>query len=148
MVSKAKKVMVIKSYSELMRLNTFEDRYNYLKLNGQVGVSTFGYDRYINQLLYTSGFWKSIRNKIICRDNGCDLAVPGKIIYNRIIIHHLNVLTLKDIENNTELVSNPEFLICTSDNTHNAIHYGSIDMLIKDYTPRSPNDTCPWNKNK
>lgn len=134
----------IRTYSELITLPTFEERYQYLRLQGLVGEATFGFDRYLNQVLYRSQKWRSIRDKIIIRDNGCDLGVEGYDIYDRIIIHHMNPITLDDIENETEFLYNPEFLICTTHNTHNAIHYGDEGLLITGPIVRTKNDTCPW----
>ena len=136
--------MNIKTYSELILLPTFEERYRYLKLNGVVGQKTFGFDRYLNQFFYRSQKWKSIRNEVIIRDNGCDLGVEGHDIRGRILIHHMNPITLNDIERESDFLLDPEFLICTIHSTHNAIHYGDESLLILDPIQRSPNDTCPW----
>lgn len=136
--------MNIKTYSELSRLATFEERYQYLRLDGIVGKETFGFDRYLNQVFYRSQQWKSIRDSVIIRDNGCDLGVEGHEIHGRIIIHHMNPITIKDIENESEFLLNPEFLICTVHNTHNAIHYGDENLLIRMPVERYKNDTCPW----
>lgn len=133
-----------RTYSELIRLPTFEERFKYLSLKGQVGAETFGYDRYLNQKFYRSVEWKQIRDLIIVRDSGCDLGIPGREIPSHIIIHHMNPLLLKDITNSTEFLLNPEYLICVSHNTHQAIHYGDENLLIKDPVERKPNDTCPW----
>lgn len=139
--------MRIRCYSELITFHTFEERFKYLQLNGIVGDDTFGFDRYLNQVFYRSKEWKTIRDKIIIRDNACDLALPDNEIYGRIIIHHMNPLLVKDIVNKTDLLLDPEYLICVSHNTHNAIHYGDMD-LINRYMPieRTRNDTCPWKK--
>lgn len=134
----------IKTYSELSRLTAFEERYEYLRLGGAVGESTFGFDRYLNQVFYRSQRWKSIRDFVIIRDNGCDLGVEGYEINGRILIHHMNPLTFKDIENESEYLLDPEFLIATTHNTHNAIHYGDASLLIKAPIERTKNDTCPW----
>lgn len=136
--------MSIKTYSELSRLATFEERYQYLRLDGIVGKETFGFDRYLNQVFYRSRQWKSIRDSVIIRDNGCDLGVEGHEIHGRIIIHHMNPITIKDIESESEFLLNPEFLICTVHNTHNAIHYGDENLLIRMPVERYKNDTCPW----
>lgn len=137
--------MIIRTYSELIKLQTFEERFEYLKLGGKVGEETFGFDRYLNQILYTSPEWKSIRNSIIIRDNGCDLAMPGReITSEKILIHHMNPITVEDILKRSDFVINPEYLVCTILNTHNAIHYGNSDLLYKDPVVRSKNDTCPW----
>lgn len=136
----------IRTYSELILLPTFEERFEYLRLNGIVGADTFGFDRYINQLFYRSQRWKSVRNKIIIRDNGCDLGVEGYDIYGRIIIHHMNPLLVKDFVNETEFLLNPEYLIATTHNTHNAIHYGDVSLLPTAPIERRQNDTCPWKR--
>lgn len=138
--------MSIKTYSELSRLKTFEERYQYLRLNGSVGRETFGFDRYLNQVFYRSQKWKSIRNRVIIRDNGCDLGVEGREINGRILIHHMNPISLDDIVNESDLLLDPEYLICTVHSTHNAIHYGDENLLILDPIVRSKNDTCPWKK--
>lgn len=134
----------IRSYSELLRLRTFEDRFQYLRLNGRIGEETFGFDRYLNQVLYRSQRWKSVRDKVIVRDNACDLGVEGYDIPGRIIVHHMNPLTIKDIEDETDFLLDPEFLICTTHNTHNAIHYGDESLLVSAPIIRTKNDTCPW----
>jgi len=136
--------MKIKTYTELSRLKTFNDRYEYLRLNGLVGEETFGFDRYINQLFYRSQKWKSIRDFVIIRDNGCDLGVEGYEIHSRIIIHHMNPITIRDIEDESDFLLNPEYLISTTHNTHNAIHYGDENLLITMPRERTRNDTCPW----
>ena len=136
--------MSIRTYSELILLPTFEERFKYLQLNGRVGDDTFGFDRYINQNFYKSAEWKRIRDKIIIRDNGCDLALEGYEIYGRILIHHMNPITVKDVELSTEYLMNPEYLICVTHNTHNAIHYGDEKLLMKGPVVRTKNDTCPW----
>lgn len=135
----------IRTYSELITLPTFEDRYEYLKLNGKIGEETFGFDRYINQQLYQrSQKWKSVRDKVIIRDNGCDLSMEGYEIWGKIIIHHMNPITIEDIERESDFVFNQEYLISTSLNTHNAIHYGDENLLIKAPIERTKYDTCPW----
>ena len=136
--------MMIKTYSELITLPTFEERYRYLRLDGAVGVDTFGFDRIFNQQFYTSREWKSIRDRVIVRDCGCDLGVEGYEIYGRIIIHHLNPITLEDIERKSDVLLDPENLITTTHATHNAIHYGDEGLLIVAPIERSRNDTCPW----
>ena len=138
--------MSIKTYSELIKFNTFEDRYRYLKLDGRVGVDTFGFDRYLNQIFYRSGKWKSIRDEVIIRDNGCDLGIDGREIHGRIIIHHMNPITIEDIEKESEYLIDPEFLITTVLNTHNAIHYGDASLLMLMPVERTRNDTCPWKR--
>lgn len=138
--------MSIKTYTELSQFNSFEDRYRYLRLGGSVGTDTFGFDRYLNQIFYRSDKWKHIRDKIILRDNGCDLGVEGYEIHGRILIHHMNPITINDIEQESEFLLNPEFLISTTHNTHNAIHYGNKDLLIKVPLERTKFDTCPWRR--
>ena len=138
--------MSIKTYTELSRLSSFEERYRYLKLDGFVGRETFGFDRYLNQVFYRSHRWKRVRDEVILRDNGCDLGVPGYEIHGRIIIHHMNPITLEDIERESDRLIDPEFLICTVHNTHNAIHYGDESLLITAPIVRTKNDTCPWKK--
>jgi len=134
----------IKRYSELIQLPTFKERYEYLKLDGRVGEDTFGFDRYLNQIFYRSQKWKRIRNQVIVRDNGCDLGIEGYEINERILIHHMNPVSLKDVEEETEFLLDPEYLISTTHNTHNAIHYGDSGLLILDPIVRTKNDTCPW----
>ena len=136
--------MSIRTYSELILLPTFEERFKYLQLNGRVGDDTFGFDRYINQNFYRSAEWKRIRDQVIMRDNGCDLALKGYEIYGRILIHHMNPITAKDVELSTEYLMNPEYLICVTHNTHNAIHYGDEKLINKGPIVRTKNDTCPW----
>lgn len=139
-------LMSIKTYTELSKLDSFEERYRYLRLGGSVGKDTFGFDRYLNQIFYRSKKWKHIRDKVILRDNGCDLGVEGYEIHGRILIHHMNPITLKDIEQESDFLLNPEFLISTTHNTHNAIHYGDEDLLIKVPLERTQFDTCPWRR--
>lgn len=137
--------MTIRTYSELMKLKTFEERFNYLRLYGRVGEETFGFDRYLNQMFYTSGEWRSLRNYIITRDGGCDLAIPDRKIQDqRILIHHLNPISKEDILQNTKFLLDPEFLITTIKNTHDAIHYSNSDILYQEPVARRKNDTCPW----
>lgn len=138
--------MSIKTYSELIRLPTFEDRFEYLKLKGSVGKDTFGHDRYLNQVFYTSQEWRRLRDKIIIRDNGCDLGIEGREIGGKVYIHHLNPLGANDILTHSEYLVNPEYLICVSFETHNAIHYGDINLLPRDPIERKRNDTCPWRR--
>lgn len=135
---------IIRSYSELRRITTFEERYKYLQLGGIVGKDTFGFDRYLNQIFYRSQKWRSIRDQVIIRDNGCDLGVEGYDIYGRILIHHMNPITLEDIERESDFLLNSEYLICTTHNTHNAIHYGDEKLLTTAPIERTKNDTCPW----
>ena len=136
--------MSIRTYSELILLPTFEERFKYLQLNGRVGDNTFGFDRYINQKFYRSAEWKRIRDYIIIRDNGCDLAADGYEIHGRILIHHMNPITISDIKSSTEYLMNPDYLICVTHNTHNAIHYGDEKQIITGPIVRTKNDTCPW----
>lgn len=136
--------MKIRTFEELSRLNTFKERYEYLKLDGVVGESTFGFNRYLNQILYKSPRWRKVRREVIIRDNGCDLGMEGYEILDLIIIHHINPITLDDILNENEDVFNPSFLVCTSLRTHNAIHYGDESLLPSDLIERRPGDTCPW----
>ena len=136
--------MSIRTYSELITIPTFKERFQYLRLNGSVGNDTFGFDRYLNQVFYRSQRWRSVRDFVIVRDNGCDLGIDGYEIYSKILIHHMNPITLKDIELESEFLIDPEYLICTSHNTHNAIHYGDDSLLITEPIQRTRNDTCPW----
>ena len=134
----------IRTYSELILLSTFEERYEDLRLDGRVGEETFGFDRWLNQTFYKSEEWLSMRDKIIVRDNGCDLGISGRDIYSRILIHHMNPITKEDILRRSDILLNPEYLICVTPNTHRAIHYGNENLLMKDPIERRPNDTCPW----
>ena len=134
----------IKTYSELITIPTFEERFEYLKLDGQVGVETFGFNRYLNQAFYKSDEWLSIRDYIITRDNGCDLGMEGYEIYGRILIHHINPITKDDIIQRSRILLDPENLITTVKRTHDAIHYGDSNLLIKAPIERRKNDTCPW----
>lgn len=135
---------MMKSYSELIRIPSFEERFRYLKINGIVGEETFGCDRYLNQIFYKSEEWKRIRRRVIIRDNGCDLAWKEYEIKGIIIIHHINPITKEDILNKSSKLFDLENLICTSVNTHKAIHYGNEEMLPKKIVERTMNDTCPW----
>ena len=137
---------MIRTYSELKTLKTFDERYEYLKLNGNVPDVTFGFDRYINQKFYHSDLWKKIRRKIISRDLGCDLAVKGYDIKGKILIHHMNPIEIKDIVNVTEYLINPEYLITVCLQTHNAIHYGNMMNNPNVLIERRPGDTCPWKR--
>lgn len=134
----------IRTYSELITLPTFEERFRYLKLNGRVGEETFGFDRYLNQNFYRSKDWERIRDKIILRDFGCDLGCLDREIMGTIIVHHMNPIQIDDILDATEYLMNEEYLICTTLRTHNAIHYGDESLLITAPIERRPNDTCPW----
>ena len=140
--------MNIRTYSELITMPSFEERYRYLKLDGVVGEKTFGFDRYLNQLFYSSKEWKTIRNFVITRDNGCDLGMEGHDIYGKILVHHMNPISKDDILGRSEYLLDPEFLISTIKNTHDAIHYGDESLLITAPIQRSKNDTCPWLLNK
>lgn len=139
--------MIIRTYSELMSLPTFEERYRYLKLNGRVGEDTFGFDRYLNQQFYKTDEWRSLRDEIIIRDNGCDLGVLDREIKGqKILVHHMNPITKEDILNQSDFLLNPEYLICVTKNTHDAIHYGDEGLLVTIPKERAMNDTCPWKK--
>lgn len=140
------KKMKIKTYSELILLPAFKERFRYLKLGGKVGEETFGFDRYLNQKFYKSKEWLSVRDYVIIRDNGCDLAMEDRPIESRIIIHHLNPITRDDIINQTEFLLNPEYMICTIKRTHDAIHYGDESLLFDAPIERTKNDTCPWRR--
>lgn len=134
----------IRTYSELKKLKTFKERFDYLKLDGKVGKDTFGHDRYLNQILYKLPEWKDVRDKVIIRDNGCDLGLAGYDIYGRVIVHHMNPITIDDILNKNPEAFNPDYLITTSHDTHNAIHYCEECRSAKDPVVRTRNDTCPW----
>lgn len=134
----------IRTYSELIQFDSFEDRFRYLKLDGSVGHDTFGFDRYMNQLFYQSKEWKDVRNHVIVRDCGCDLGIAGHDIYGKILIHHINPIMPDDVRYSTDFLLNPEYLITTMLDTHNAIHYGSESVLVTAPIERRPNDTCPW----
>ena len=134
----------IRTYSELITLPTFKERYRYLRLKGFVGEETFGYDRYLNQVFYKSKEWMDIRDYVIVRDNGCDLGIPGREIHSRILIHHMNPITKQDILNRSEFLLDPEYLISTIKVTHDAIHYGDENLLMEEPIIRTENDTCPW----
>ena len=136
--------MSIRTYSELITLPTFKERYEYLKLNGRVGEETFGFDRYLNQAFYKSEEWRAVRDYIIVRDNGCDLGMEGHEIFGKILIHHMNPISKRDILDRSDLLFNPEYLICTIKNTHDAIHFGDENLLIVAPIERRKNDTCPW----
>ena len=134
----------IRSYSKLIKLQTFEERFDYLKLDGVVGEDTFGFDRYLNQQFYRSREWKRIRDQVIVRDNGCDLGVDGYEIRGRVLIHHMNPISTDDIHTMSDFLMNPEYLICVTHRTHNAIHYGDNNLIITAPIERTKNDTCPW----
>lgn len=133
---------IIRTHHELMLLDTFDERYDYLKLNGNVATITFGFDRYLNQMFYRSPIWKKVRRDIIIRDLGCDLGLDGYEIYEHIIVHHMNPISISDVLDNTDYLINPDYLICTCLNTHNAIHYGNRSPNI--IQERHKGDTCPW----
>ena len=137
---------MIRTYSELITFSTFEERYRYLRLEGKVGEDTFGFDRWLNQSFYKDREWRAIRDKVIIRDNGCDLGIPDREIHSRIIVHHMNPITKDDILYRSAFLLNPEYLICTVKNTHDAIHYGDEGLLIKVPIERTRNDTCPWRR--
>ena len=136
--------MSIKTYSELIKIPTFKDRFKYLRLDGKVGEETFGFDRYLNQIFYKSPEWKVARDFVIIRDQGCDLAMEGHEIFGRILVHHMNPIRIEDIVNRSKYLLDPEYLICTVKNTHDAIHYGDGSLLITGPIERTKNDTCPW----
>lgn len=136
--------MMTRCYSELKRLQTFEQRYEYLRLGGTVGRETFGHDRYLNQILYSSPRWKEARDKVILRDSGCDLGIDDREIHDRVLVHHMNAINAEDILADRDELYNPEFLVCTSFNTHQAIHYGDDSLLPKLLEERRPGDTTPW----
>lgn len=137
---------IIRTYSELITLPTFMERYKYLRIGGTVGTDTFGFDRYLNQAFYKSEEWKSIRRHVIIRDCGCDLGIEGREIHERILIHHINPISEEDILGRSDFLLNPEYLISTSHRTHNAIHYGDDSILIDTPFERRKNDTCPWKR--
>lgn len=137
--------VLMKTYSELQKLKTFKERFDYLRTTAPIGDQTFGFDRYLNQAFYKSKEWQSVRNKVILRDNGCDLGIEGHELYSgQITIHHMNPISAKDITDRNPDIMNPEYLICVSKQTHNAIHYGDESSLPHGPAERKPNDTCPW----
>ena len=139
---------IIRSYTELRRIPSFKERFEYLRLDdGHVGEDTFGYFRYMNQAFYHSTEWRSLRHHIITRDLGCDLGVEGYEIFGKIYIHHMNPITRAELEHGDRSILDPEFLICTSFDTHNAIHYGDATLLVSELIERRPYDTCPWKHN-
>ena len=142
------KTMSIKTYSELILLPTFEERYQYLRIGGKIGESTFGFDRYLYENFLKTDEWLSLRDYVIVRDNGCDLAMPDREIKgkSRILVHHMNPVTKDDVLRRTKYLLDPKYLICTIKNTHDAIHYGNEDILIKAPIERTRNDTCPWRR--
>lgn len=135
---------MLRSYSELSRLRTFDERFRYLLLAGSVGVETFGFDRYVNQRFYRSEEWKHVRNIVIARDNGCDLGIEGRDINGRVYVHHMNPMSLEQINDHMDLILDPEYLVCVTFATHNAIHYGDESYITLAPVERQPNDTCPW----
>ena len=137
---------IIRTYHDLLKLQSFDERFQYLKLHGAIGEETFGVERYLNQQFYQSSEWRRIRNLVIVRDNGCDLGVIGCEIHGRPIIHHMNPVSIKDILERTDLLLNPDYLITVSHDTHNAIHYGDNNLLRQNVVIRTPFDTCPWKK--
>lgn len=137
----------IKTYSELITIPTFLERYRYLKISGRIGEETFGYDRYLNQTLYQSPEWKRFRRDMILRDNGLDLACDGYEIYEKILVHHIDPITPRDVIRRDPKIFDPENVVCVSLNTHNAIHYGDESLLMLDPIVRTKNDTCPWKRN-
>lgn len=138
---------IIRTYSELITLLTFEERFQYLKLDGIVGKETFGFDRWLNQMFYKDPEWLEVRDYVIIRDNGCDLAMPDREIKTRILVHHMNPITKEDILRRSKFLLDPNYLICTIKNTHDAIHYGDESLLFRLPIERTRNDTCPWRKN-
>lgn len=138
------KFMKIKSYSEMCSFSTFIERFNYLKLNGKVGIETFGFDRYLNQVLYCSQEWKRFRRQVIIRDNGCIFGLEGYNINGRLIVHHINPITLEQIEQRDPMIFSMENVVCVTHNVHEAIHYGDESLIPTDPIIRKPNDTCPW----
>ena len=135
---------MLRSYSELSRLRTFDERFRYLLLAGSIGVETFGFDRYVNQRLYRSEEWKHVRNIVIARDNGCDLGIEGRDINGRVYVHHMNPMNLEQINDHMDLILDPEYLVCVTFATHNAIHYGDESYITLAPVERQPNDMCPW----
>lgn len=138
---------MIRTYSELIKLDSFIERYRYLKLSGKVGEDTFGFDRWLNQKFYKSPEYRKVRREVILRDNGCDLGDPEFEIAGRVIIHHMNPITQTDILERSDFSLDPEYMICVSHGTHNAIHYGDESKLpINDIVIRRPNDQAPWKR--
>lgn len=135
-----------KRYSELKQLKTFEERFDYLKLGGVVGHETFGFDRVFNQKFYKSPEWRKVRDTVIVRDGGCDLGMEDRPIYGKVFIHHMNPISINDIQDASEYLLNPDFLVCVSFETHQAIHYGDLSLLPTEPVEREKNDTCPWKR--
>ena len=135
----------MRTYSELIKMDSYEERFRYLMLRGTIGRETFGFDRFLNQVFYQSSEWRQVRRDVILRDEGCDLGLPDCPIFGRVMIHHMNPITPEDIEKRAPYILDPEYLICVSKDTHNAIHYGNEDILQhRNPIIREPNDTCPW----
>ena len=132
------------TYTELSRLPTFEERFEYLRLTGSLGASTFGFDRYLNQRFYRSREWKNVRDSVILRDNACDLGDPDREIFSKILVHHMNPISPEDLEDFNPDILDPEFLVTTCHDTHNAIHYVDISLVTRLPEERRPNDTVPW----
>ena len=135
---------MVRTYTELSKIPTFMERFKYLSLKGKVGEETFGLDRFINQMFYNSYEWRRLRNEIIVRDNGCDLGIDDREIHDKILIHHMNPITLYDLRNRSDFLMNPEYLICTCKRTHDAIHFSNEEILYPEPIIRRPGDTCPW----
>ena len=135
---------MLRTYEELCQYQTFEDRFQYLRLDGQVGRETFGFDRYLNQDFYRSSEWKRARRHTIVRDLGCDLGLEGHEIHGSVVVHHMNPITSNDIQHGSDLLFDLRYLITTTHDTHNAIHYGDESLLPRDYIPREPGDTKLW----
>jgi hypothetical protein len=134
----------IRCYTELVRIADYYERYKYLRLHSAVGIATFGFDRYVNQMFYTSSEWKHVRNIVIDRDRSCDLGVEGYEIHDRIIIHHMNPITIRQVERGEDVILDPEYLISVTHRTHNAIHYGDEGLLVRPLVARRPGDTKLW----
>ena len=137
---------MIRTYSELIHISSFEERYRYLRIGGKVGAETFGFDRYLNQMFYQTDEWRSIRDFVIVRDCGCDLGISDREIQGLILVHHMNPITKEDILRRSKYLLDPEYLICTMKSTHDAIHYGDESLLILPPIERAPHDTCPWKR--
>lgn len=140
----SKNTTKIRTYSELVKMDSFEERFNYLKLDGRVGEETFGFDRYLNQVFYKSPEWLAVRDHVIIRDSGCDLGMLDREIPSRILVHHMNPIRPEDIVRKSDILLDPEFLICTMKRTHDAIHFGDASLLVFAPVERFKNDTCPW----
>lgn len=138
--------MMIRNYTELTKIDSYEKRFEYLKIGGKIGIDTFGHSRYLNQILYKCDEWKKVRREVIIRDKGCDLGISGYEIFDKIIVHHMNPITIEDVLNRKPEIFDPEYLISVSHNTHNALHYGDKRLLCLDPIERRPNDTCPWRR--